>query len=472
MNLNLSDIQMPTENLTTAEKATLGGRLDRAIFVFTAAAIFVFPLLFIPALSSWFDLPKTTLLIAAAGIAAVLWLFKAALGKKITLIRSPFDAPVLVFVAVSFVSAYFSANRVMSLVSDPLLYLGGFVLFLVIANTINKERGFLGIIRVFLGTVAILSLISFLQMAAMLINTQVKNPALNLVIFSPTFSATGSFVTQMMLTVVALPLALGLYLKNKKVLDGVILGALVLGLMVGILTLYKNPPALLSIETGWKIATGVLGSSINAAIFGIGPGNYADAFSIFKPIEFNSTTFWTLRFTNGANFYFYLLTTIGVAGLAAFLWLVTKLFQVAQKRLELPTTGALEKGLIGSLAVILVMYFFVPGPAVITLALFVLLGLLVAHFNIAQNQALASPRTLNLPENAWLDFVPSLLVAGLTLYALVNLFRMITADYFFAQSLAAAAKNQGTQTYNAQIKAINLFPENDTYKGFLRKMCE
>ncbi len=77
-----------------------------------------------------------------------------------------------------------------------------------------------------------------------------------------------------------------------------------------------------------------MGRSISAAIFGMGPANYVDAFTAYKPADFNLTKYWNLRFTGGANFYFYVLSTLGIAGLTVLVVFISKFLIVAQKRIN------------------------------------------------------------------------------------------------------------------------------------------
>jgi len=60
----------------------------------------------------------------------------------------------------------------------------------------------------------------------------------------------------------------------------------------------------------------------------------------------------------------------------------------------------------------------------------------------------------------WLIAIPVTL--GLTL-GILTYSKIYIADYYFAQSLVAANQNQGTNTYNLQIKAINSAPQIDRY---------
>lgn len=456
MNKFFDKFKKQVTDTTPAEKIDTTQRLDKMVFMVICAVVFLLPLLFVPVLANWFELSKSSFLLVGTLIALTLWLARVALNKKFEIIRSPFDLSLLIFVLISFVSAYLAVNRVQNLVADPIIYLGAFLLFFLISQVVKKETNLTSLANVVLASGAVLSVWSLIQMAA----TFAK---LTFPLFSLAFSPAGSYLVQGMLLVAILPLAIGLYVKSKRGVQGLLLVAIVLGILASIFTIYKNPPVLLGVETGWKISTGTMGRSITSAIFGMGPANYVDAFTLYKPADFNSSPYWNLRFTGGANFYFYVLSTLGIAGLAVLAIFIVKLLLLAQKRLELPSTGSVEKGLLGSLVLILVMFFFLPGPGVLIAVFFALLGLLVAHFNISENFSLVKNQKLAETNNVWAAFIPAVLVLAAAIGSIYFLGKMLVADYYYGVSLAAASANLGTKTYNSQIQAISLNPDNDTY---------
>ncbi|MBI3888006.1 hypothetical protein HY310_02970, partial [Candidatus Microgenomates bacterium] len=341
-NKKMADVPSPMESMTAQEKNDANQKLSKAIFYVLCCVIFLFPVFFVPVLANWFDLPKATLLLAGVLVAAILWLVQGGMSKKFSIARSPFDIPALAFVVVSVVSAALTVNKVMNLSGDPVVYCGGFLLFFLLSQLVNKGNKVMSVVNAVLASVTVLSVWSLVQQLG--IFTKV-----NFSLFNQVFNPTGAYLAQAMLLAAVLPLALGAYLKTKKGLNAVFLAVTAASLVVSVFVLYKNPPVLLNVESGWKVSTGTMGKSLTSAIFGVGPANYVDAFTLYKPAEFNTTKYWNMRFTGGANFYFYLLSTMGIAGLAALVLLISKLVIISKKHLELPTTDVLEKGLIGSL---------------------------------------------------------------------------------------------------------------------------
>jgi hypothetical protein len=443
--------------------AAQGQFLDRVVYWLLAAVILLFPLAFVPALANWFDLPKQVLLIVGSMLAASLWLLHQATTKKLNLVRSPFDLPLVLFLIVSLISVFLTINRTMNFYGDVLVLLGAATLFFLITQTVLTQKSFEFFVRLFLLSALALSFWTALQVGASLLAPILKNPLLNEPILSLNFSPVGSSLAAMIFLVSSLSLALGAFLNEKKGVNSIFLVGILLGVVLTGFVLYKNPPVLLSVEAGWKISTGTMGKSIPSALFGIGPANFVDAYTQYRPADLNATKFWNLRFTTGANYYFYLISTVGIAGLATFIWLIVRFLQMARKRLETPASNSLEKGIIGSLMIVLLSLALLPGNSVVLVVFFVCLGLFVAKGTLLENSNLARRQTINLPANPWADFVPGLVVLIITGFLGVNLGKFALGDYYFAQSLKAAAQNQGTQTYNLQIKALSLAPDNTNY---------
>jgi len=277
--------------------AAQGQFLDRVVYWLLAAVILLFPLAFVPALANWFDLPKQVLLIVGSMLAASLWLLHQATTKKLNLVRSPFDLPLVLFLIVSLISVFLTINRTMNFYGDVLVLLGAATLFFLITQTVLTQKSFEFFVRLFLLSALALSFWTALQVGASLLAPILKNPLLNEPILSLNFSPVGSSLAAMIFLVSSLSLALGAFLNEKKGVNSIFLVGILLGVVLTGFVLYKNPPVLLSVEAGWKISTGTMGKSIPSALFGIGPANFVDAYTQYRPADLNATKFWNLRFT-------------------------------------------------------------------------------------------------------------------------------------------------------------------------------
>jgi tetratricopeptide (TPR) repeat protein len=443
--------------LSSVERATWGQRIDRIVAGIVGIIILAYPLLFVPILTNAFDLPKNVLLVVGAVLAITFWLLRQAAGQKLNLARSPFDLPVILLAGVLTVSSLLAANRTASLTADTLVLIGAVLLFFLITQTITKQKLLEQILKIFLGVGVILAVWVILQTGIYLVAPYLNNPLLTNRFFALSFSPTGNNLTALLFLVALLPLALG----QKKPLVTLVL---LLGVGAAIFSLSKFPPMLMPAEAGWKVAAGTISRSGLAAIFGVGAGNFVDAATLLRPAELNMTSLWNIRFFTSSNYYFYLMTIGGLGVLGVLGYLILELLTIAKKRLETPASNPEEKGILGSLLIILALWAILPGNNLLVVAFFILLGLLVAKSNLAENLNLAKNQTVNLPANPWLGYLPGLAGLILTGFLIFNFGKLLLADYYFAKSLEAASKNLGGQAYNLQIKALDLAPDNDSYR--------
>lgn len=462
----------PIENLSVSdrEKHDLGSYASSAATYLTLAALLIVPLFFLPLLADAFDLPRQALFFALIILAAAAYTIHLMTVEQPTVVRSGFDRPLVLFIVAATASALFSVNRFAALATDPLLYLTAAILFLLLPQLINHESRLFLSAKLLLASGAVLGLWSAIQLAYPLLGNRLAVAAVLVPYLNVNFSPTGSVLSQAIFLAALLPLAAGLFYqivkkKESPIIPGVLLLLILTGLLVSLSTLFNNRPTILPAETGWKIATGTIGQSLTSAFLGTGPAHFVDAFTAYKSADFNNTSLWNLRFLASSNFYFYLLTTTGITGLAIFIWLVVEITRTAKKRWETHLISPLEKGLIASLVLVLILFAILPAPQVVILAFTTILALWVASLHLSGNAKFVFRDSSLLGSNASPGKTVLAIIVLVTLLAGgYFLGRIILADYHFARSLQAAAANRGTETYNEQITALELNPWNETYR--------
>lgn len=458
----------PLSGMTAENRQDTAKFLDTAIYYLMLALVFLASTLTVPVLADWFDIPKLGFVLVGSLVGLAIWSVKNIVTRKLGLNRTPLDLPILMLVAVAFISAALSNNRVVSLTSDPVLYSGGALMFFLIGNLVSKMSSISALMKSFLFGVAVIGAWSVIQNIYTLAATSMKLTT-NVVLLSPNFSLTGSPLSQLVLILIALPLAIGFYAyckdkgqKSDKTIVSIILGVLVVGLVASIYTVFKNQPFLMPVDSSWRVATGTLGDSIRAAFLGTGPGNYVDAYSIFKPTNMNVGNLWNLRFSTGSNFYFYILTTLGIAGLSSVLLLVIKFARLARARFGSRSSSALEKGLLAAASVALLTVAFVPAATTTVFAIFIVLGLLMAYYKVSEVDVVSQLTEVRNAGEIRLG-IGILSLAGIVL-AGYFLGRIVLADYYMGLSFNSARNNKGTDTYNQQVKAISFNPWSDSYR--------
>lgn len=484
----------PTKNLSAEDKSMLSQRVSGLITDATpipiGIAVLLTPLIFVPALNDTFDLPKSLFFTVVALLALLLWLTKSARTGKINLISTIFDIPILLLVLATFISFTLSSdNRIPLLLANPgflgspgigpilsvtayivTLFLliapvGGAIVFFLISRAVNAESTVEKLIKTALASGTILSLLSWNQMLYQIISSKLDSALLNSPFLNLNFSPVGSPLASAIILAALLPLGFGLFGAQKgtaKKITGVLTAVIALGLVATVYALFLNRPTLLDQNTGWKVATAVMSQSFQNALFGIGPNKYLDAFTAGKPVAFNASPYWNLRFTAGSNFYFFSLTTVGIAGLAAILFLTVRFTRLAQKRLNSAVTGPLEKGLIVSIALLLILFVFLPAPTTAVYLLFILLGLTMAYYKNANISAAISAESVSAGgTKLTIAIIATIAVTIASLFA--GLGNLTVGSYYFRQSVNAASANRGTDTYNLQIQAIKADPWNESY---------
>lgn len=247
------------------------------------------------------------------------------------------------------------------------------------------------------------------------------------------------------------------------------------------------PEAMMDIRSSWVVAAHTVR---DYPIFGSGPGSFFYDFTRFRAAAYNQTDTWNLRFTVPHNEYFLYLATIGIAGLFAAVTLGIRFFVFAVMT-ALKGADSIDHPLkVGATAAAIAIFigqaFFAHNTTTAT-AFMLVLGITMSlerllgkawvddlkltlalapsggavlaeepHFVSAGASASRGKREV-MPS---LLFYPGILVV-LLLFFFVS--RHLSANLAYREALAAAARNDGTATYQLQLKAIRESPFIDQY---------
>lgn len=444
--------------------------------IMLALAVLI-PLFFLPFTNDLFDTNKRFLFVGTALLAVLLSGIYTMIKKEVRLTRTPWTIPVALFGVSTFVSILFvSQNKVAAFLGMGGMYLAFSALFIAATSLIRKNftnsligaLSFAGLIVTFTSIVD--------RFGFNIINS--LNNSFNLAL--PTdahFFITGSpLFSVFFLGLVALMLGVRLLQKkqdaSKRVMSIVFTVACVIGILVNgesLLPGRATQPRFLSLLDSWSVTTDVLKTPVNAA-FGVGTDSYQNAYSIFKPARANQSPLWFVRFGNARNSVLELLTTHGIFGVFAWIFiLLTTLRLIKTAQDEQLALG------VGSLALELILLFFPPNILMIGLLCVFLVAWsvslkekgihtmesaisLFAYADLIQSPALTRV-TKGQPLFARGFAILLLLVSLVGFYGLS---RAYMGEYWFNRSLVAAQKGQGKETYDAAVKAIlaNPFMEN------------
>lgn len=403
--------------------------IDKVIVWLIAGLVFFLPLFFLPLTIDFFEFPKNILLFGWLGLLLVTAAIKVLVSKKITLVQTRLDLPILLFSLIFVAATIFVApNKTEALLSPggtgTILALT--FLYFFIANFSHPESPAIATALRLSGV--ILALLFINQVAGL---TEQVAPWQFLQ--NRAFTPAGGVLSLATFLLVILPLSLQ---RNWRNLFNLLISLFILaGLAISIWQLLiVIKPSFLPFRSGWVIA---IEAFKNSPLLGVGPANFLSAFTRFKPVFFNQSPSWNFNFGISSNYYLQLLTTVGALGLAAWLFLVSRSpHQV-------------------SVWVAFLIILFLPANFLLLFTLFCLMAV------SAKRTATKEISLKNRPA------VSMALASSLILLAVAIFYssgRALAAEIYYRKSLEAAVQNLGGQTYNFQIKAIELNPYKSSFR--------
>lgn len=429
------------------------------------------PLLVLP----WSDQPllysKSLLFFVTTLGLALLFAFKTWQQRFISFVLSPFTAPLVLMGISVLVSSFLTGNYPV----EHLLGMGGILLsgifIALFAGTVldgEKLQKWLPSTLAITGSLIAVSTIlqAFGYGWSHLLN----------MIYPIDFPHTGLFnlagsslIAAQVLGVLLIGLA-GFFFSKQKMSVLEQLGTVVIagGLLVSIWTLLPGQPAqpaFLPFTASWSVAVDTLRAP-KTALIGFGPQGFQNAYSIFRPQWINQTELWSIQFSQGSNAPLTFLVTLGVLGLAA--WLFFVYVAVRQTKQVSPQHRAVHWMLLATIilqicfpltfvmlafqALILVFWISLEANRFADLEIY---GLTVRK---VKNKAVAHPVT-NTAQVVLYVFVGviTLSVVGIS----YGLGRAFLAQWYVLKALEAIQANDAVGVYNFQQQAVQLNPYSD-----------
>ena len=263
----------------------------------------------------------------------------------------------------------------------------------------------------------------------------------------------------------------------------------------------------LNFKDSWKISISAFRDS---PFWGTGPASYTFNFTNYKPVEFNASKSWNLRFDSPFNEYLLVLANLGGIGLVALLSLtalfISSAYRVIWQEMRLRNrTNSLPQTAVHQpadqlqtlLAISGLVFFIILALHAGTLGLWVTGLLMLAAFMVVsqknnqnsfglnQNKPglnnlkgaflrIAGFSNSNSPaETIRIDALPGTLLTialALVLSAVFFGSKLVLADYHHRLALNAISQNQGIIAYNELTAAEKLNPQNDLYRTDLAQI--
>lgn len=506
--------------LRTTKKEHFAALLLNIIYWMLFASIVVLPFFFFPQVRFPLEFSKTLLFNCIILIASSLFLIRALLLKKLTIVKTSLDWLLWVFVGFYLLSFIFSTEQYVGLVgiggyySASIISVVCFVLFFyLLINVLSTKRDSIRFLYGLLASSGIIALYTLFQLFEIYLlpwtNTHYTN--FNLL-------ANSSVSLSTFLAICAL-LSFGLFLYHKKQTGRFMLGIhffvscvvlvvlekqlalyiVMIGLFIFLLyfafkfrsaplwwimiptvvivcvalVIFLNIP-LFSARAGQSItldhstsATIALESIYQSPLWGSGPQTFTYAFADYRPVSFNESPFWNLRFIKASNVWFGLVSSVGIVSMLALLgmacWHAFKMIRTSllTKKIERTdligiTLGIAWLGLLGG-------SFFQSFNFVLFLMWWFLLALGTRFFMGDKNGATVTYSYQNKKAAALL-LVISLIVFIGTAFVIIYGTRIFMADRAYVQAQQDIAEQKDITTIQAALqRSIRLNPYESAY---------
>ena len=446
--------------------------LDKIESYIVYAMVLFVPIAVFPVSPNPYVVTKLAVLLFGLCLLLVVKSFKIIASGKLNLTLGNFDLPVLLIIISYILSTILRTPNKMEALLLPgttTLIVGSGLFYFLVNQLGKKDKGLVKSVLVFSG--AFYSLIIIL--AGLSVFAQI--PQLPLFMKSTVFSPEGGYLPAFVFLLVLLPLSVGSVFfeenKRKKVLSTVCFIFIAIAFVYSAYNIIPgkpNAPRFPGVNTSWYIAVDTLKES---PILGAGPGNYLTAFNRFRPLSFNMTDLWAIKFSTSGNYFMTGLTETGLLGAAGFIFLLLLVYKVSkrdilEKRMQSVKSSSFPY-IISLILIILLLALFPANPTGI-FALFVLLALnaKTKETSLSLTSQVQSVSELSTASGAS-SRIPTLFIAlpvmGLALYSFLFGVRVVRAEFMYQRSLSALARNEGVLSYDYLQKAINTNPGVDRY---------
>ncbi len=439
--------------------------LHKIGFILIITGTFLLPLFFLPITSEFYDFNKQALVIFLALTSLLILTISFVAERQVTLTFSPIGLPILVFLTSIALSTIVKSPNRLDAIIDPGqtgTYIGLALIFFCAINFIRTKSQ----LNIFSATltlsVGLLGLITILWISGLaqkifpISNIQFLNSAL----WSPAgppLATLSLFLTFLLFLTLQLLHERTLRLKSLLLAISFTLILVASGLISYRLFLSPDSSSRLVFlphRFSWAIALETLKIS---PLLGTGPGSYSADFTQFRPITYNLTPYWNIRFPTASNYFLHILTTLGILGATAYLWVAYRVILAYKKSSNFHLIPVL---------VIFATQFFLPGYFIQIIFLYLFLLLAASSLKLS-GSTLVQESNVDIVATSthfsllpWISLILSL---ALSLPAAYLLIRSYQAEVLFQTALTAAAKNDGKTTYDTLIKALSANPYRDSY---------
>lgn len=449
----------------------MAGTLEKIEKIILYVTVFLTPLMVLSTFPNPLSAPKLIVLSFGIGLALFIKAIRIVLKGSLEFSVGKFDIPVIIFLVAYLASsilvtpnkmeAFFIPGITTAVIVSTLLY------FLVSGLKENGQKTLSTVVFLSGVTLSIISLLSFSKAFEYI-------PQLPAFMKDPLFNTLGGQLPSAIFLITVLPLGIELLISQKDVAKKAFISLaavlLILGFGMSIYNLLPGKPAepkLLDFNTSWSVTIDTIKAS---PLLGAGPGNYLTAFNQFRPLSYNQTDNWNLRFTSSSNFYLTVFTETGFLGALALILIILEVYKRSRKifgKNKFTNKTFEENVALISLVILLISFVFFSAVQSHIVLLFVLLALISQGKRIKLNLSAQATDEMNMSLSSLATRLPALLVSVPVIVALIvfAIFsgRVLKAEATYKKGLDALIQNDGATTYELLRQAININPYVDRY---------
>lgn len=433
--------------------------------------VFLLPVTVLSVSANPFVTPKLAVLLYGVAFALLARCIRVIISGKLDFKVSGFDFPVLV-IAVSYViSAILRTPNKMEafLLPGTATAIVGGAVFYFLANQLSREEK-KNMSLVLFGSGVLFAFITLVAFTGVV--TKINQfPAL---LRSEGFTPEGGYLPSLVFLASILPFGLSSFFSEKaasrKILLGVASVFVGLGALISLYNILPGQtfaPKFPSNSVSWSIAVDSLKTS---PILGVGPGNYLTAFNRFRPIEYNATELWAVKFATARTFLFTMITEAGLLAAAGFVLLLYVVYKNARrdfKEQKLVNWGIAAMSDLISLTILILSLFLMPATTLLMILLFIYLSFYSKGKHTTLDLTAKGSSETNVAVNEVATRFPALLISVPVIVAVIYLSyyssRVLMAEYKFISSLNSLAQNNAQKTYDTMREAISINPYVDRY---------
>ncbi len=417
--------------------------------------IVLYPVFFFSFAATTYVLPKQILLTVLIGLTIIVWILESVVKNSLTFKVGKFDLPVFLIAASYLVSGIFATPNKMEAFFYPGIVttvVASAILYFVINQLDAKSKEGINFALIISGVLLAVTCL-FAQIGIL-----GKIPQLPSFVKDVAFNPIGGSLPAIIYLATVLVVTGEFIYKQKDLIYRIFAGVTAAVVILSLVVLIKNAlpgqpqsPKLPDFSTSWQVGLETIKVS---PLLGVGPGNYLTAFNRFRPVTFNSTDLWQMRFTTAADYYLTVLAEVGFAGILAFAFLVFAVYKAVSKKFDVKFL---------SLIALAILFAVFPGSPVLITILFVLLAVISESENkntniLAESSAKSAIVLVCLP-----------VLVGLGLFFFLGT-KWVIAEDTFTKSIYALTQNNAQGTYDLLVKAVNQNTKVDRYHASLAQV--